>query len=91
MERLRWKTGLGSVGHGCSGNPDQGTGNPKSGEDYGPAPNIDHSNESIRNDIKEWLNWLRDEIGFRGWRFDFVKGYNGVYSGEYVEATSGRF
>ena len=72
----------------CSGNPEfGGTGNPKSGEDYGPAPNIDHSNESIRNDIKEWLNWLRDEIGFRGWRFDFVKGYNGVYSGEYVEAT----
>ena len=72
----------------CSGNPAfGGTGNPKTGEDYGPAPNIDHRNESIRNDIKEWLNWLRDEIGFRGWRFDFVKGYNGVYSGEYVEAT----
>ena len=72
----------------CSGNPAfGGTGNPKTGEDYGPAPNIDHRNESIRNDIKEWLNYLRDEIGFRGWRFDFVKGYNGVYSGEYVEAT----
>jgi alpha-amylase len=64
-----------------------GRGNPKTGEDYGPAPNIDHRNEKIRNDIKEWLNWLRDDIGFRGWRFDFVKGYNGVFSGEYVEST----
>jgi len=41
----------------------------------------------VRNDLKEWLAWLRQDVGFRGWRFDFVKGYSGVFTGEYVDAT----
>ena len=35
---------------------------------------LDHSNEELRGALKEWLSWLRNEIGFMGWRFDFVKG-----------------
>ena len=35
---------------------------------------LDHSNEEVRAALKEWLTWLRHEIGFMGWRFDFVKG-----------------
>ncbi len=38
-------------------------------------------------DLKEWLTWLRREVGFDGWRFDFVKGYRGERVHEYVEAT----
>lgn len=30
---------------------------------------------NVREDIKDWLKWLRNSIGFDGWRFDFVKGY----------------
>ena len=60
----------------CSNNPEYGgTGNGKSGEDYTAAPNIDHSQERVRQDIVKWLRWLRNSIGFAGWRFDFVKGY----------------
>ena len=29
--------------------------------------------ERVRKDIIEWLRWLRNSIGFDGWRFDFVK------------------
>lgn len=58
----------------CSNNPEfGGTGNMKSQEDYIAAPNIDHSQEKVRKDIIEWLLWLRNSIGFAGWRFDFVK------------------
>ena len=38
-------------------------------------------------DIKHWLSWLRSDVGFDGWRFDFVKGYGGRHVREYVEAT----
>ena len=38
-------------------------------------------------DLKEWLTWLRQDVGFDGWRFDFVKGYRGERVREYVEAT----
>ena len=35
---------------------------------------LDHTNEEVRAALKDWLSWLRHEIGFMGWRFDFVKG-----------------
>ena len=38
-------------------------------------------------DLKEWLTWLRHDVGFDGWRFDFVKGYGGERVAEYIEAT----
>lgn len=43
------------------------------GDIFHAAPNIDHSQEFVRKDIKEWLNWLRNNIGFDGWRLDFVR------------------
>ena len=64
-----------------------GTGGKSTGEEYEAAPNIDHSNEQIRKDLKEWLMWLKDDIGFVGWRLDFVKGFAGRYFQEYVESS----
>ena len=72
----------------CSNNPSYGgTGGYKAQEDYPAAPNLDHSQEKVRKDIIEWMRWLRNSIGFDGWRFDFVKGYDGKYVGEYINAT----
>jgi alpha-amylase len=71
----------------CQDNPQfGGQGNRKSGDDFTAAPNIDHSQDFVRSDLKEWLKWLISEVGFRSLRFDFVKGYSGEYVGEYVEA-----
>lgn len=72
----------------CSNNPAfGGSGGLKSAEDYPAAPNIDHSQERIRKDIAEWMRYLRNSIGFDGWRFDYVKGYDGRWVREYVDAT----
>lgn len=58
----------------CSNNASfGGTGGRKKTEDYPAAPNLDHSQERVRKDIIEWMRWLRNSIGFDGWRFDFVK------------------
>mmetsp|Transcript_5062 Transcript_5062/g.15337 ORF Transcript_5062/g.15337 Transcript_5062/m.15337 type:complete len:549 (-) Transcript_5062:926-2572(-) len=51
-----------------------GTGNPDTGDDYGAAPDLDHANPELREALKEWMGWLADDIGFRGWRFDFARG-----------------
>ncbi|XP_058736443.1 uncharacterized protein LOC131608878 isoform X2 [Vicia villosa] len=69
----------------------QGRGNPSSGDIFHAAPNVDHSQDFVRKDIKEWLNWLRKDIGFDGWRLDFVKGFSGTYVKEYIEASKPAF
>ena len=68
-----------------------GTGNDQTGDDFPAAPNVDHTNETVRNDLKGWLNWLRQDVGYDGWRFDFAKGYAGRFVGEYVEASNPTF
>lgn len=69
----------------------QGRGNPSSGEIFHAAPNIDHSQDFVRRDIKEWLNWLRNDIGFDGWRLDFARGFSGGHVKEYIEASNPAF
>ncbi|XP_030482491.2 uncharacterized protein LOC115699295 isoform X2 [Cannabis sativa] len=69
----------------------QGRGNPSSGDIFHAAPNIDHSQEFVRKDIKEWLNWLRNNIGYDGWRLDFVRGFSGSFVKEYIEASNPAF
>ncbi|XP_027348715.1 alpha-amylase 3, chloroplastic isoform X3 [Abrus precatorius] len=69
----------------------QGRGNKSSGDNFHAAPNIDHSQEFVRKDLKEWLCWLRKEIGYDGWRLDFVRGFWGGYVKDYLEASEPYF
>ncbi|THF98260.1 hypothetical protein TEA_005527 [Camellia sinensis var. sinensis] len=70
---------------------EQGKGNKSSGDCFHAAPNIDHSQEFVRKDLKEWLCWLREEIGYDGWRLDFVRGFWGGYVKDYIEASEPYF
>ncbi|KAL6615931.1 hypothetical protein ACP70R_038201 [Stipagrostis hirtigluma subsp. patula] len=69
----------------------QGRGNKSSGDNFHAAPNIDHSQEFVRNDLIEWLCWMRKEVGYDGWRLDFVRGFWGGYVKDYLEATEPYF
>ncbi len=39
---------------------------------------------TFRAGLIDWLNWLKNIIGFDGWRFDFVRGYGASYIQEYI-------
>ncbi|XWS34048.1 hypothetical protein CRYUN_Cryun21dG0005700 [Craigia yunnanensis] len=69
----------------------QGRGNKSSGDNFHAAPNIDHSQDFVRKDLKEWLFWLRDDIGYDGWRLDFVRGFWGGYVKDYLDASEPYF
>lgn len=61
------------------------------GDNYSAARDIDHTNSTVRNDISTWMNWLKNTIGFDGWRYDYVRGYSGYYNGVYNDATNAYF
>lgn len=69
----------------------QGRGNKSSGDNFHAAPNIDHSQDFVRKDLKEWLCWLRKDIGYDGWRLDYVRGFWGGYVKDYIEVTEPYF
>ncbi len=46
------------------------------------ARDLDHSNPDLRAEIKKYLKRLR-KFGYRGWRYDMVKGFASGYVAEY--------
>lgn len=59
----------------------------------GPAfnnfPDLCTTNPYVRNQILKWGQWLYDQIGFRGWRFDFAIGYNASTVKAWVDEIGG--
>lgn len=61
------------------------------GEGYNAARDIDHTNETVQDGIVTWMNDVLKNAGFVGWRYDMVKGYNGIYTGYYNAKTESEF
>ncbi|MEO1448430.1 MAG: starch-binding protein, partial [Bacteroidota bacterium] len=70
------------------GNP---CGNWDTGDNYSAARDIDHTNQTVQNDISAWMNWMKNTVGFDGWRYDYIRGYSGAYNKIYNDATSAYF
>ena len=34
---------------------------------------LDHTNDQLRKSLKDWMRWLKSELGFDSFRFDFAK------------------
>jgi alpha-amylase len=64
-----------------------GTGNADTGDSFHAAPDIDHTNDKVREDIVEWMKWLK-KLGFKAWRYDYSKGYAAKYAGFYDQNTA---
>lgn len=47
----------------------KGKGHRATGDEFAAAPNIDHMQDYVRKDLVDWLQWLRSDIGFDGWRY----------------------
>ena len=58
---------------------------------YGPARDLDHRNPAVRDEIKRYMRFLKNDLGFDGWRYDFVHGYNPIYNKEYNDDTNPYF
>lgn len=66
-------------------------GNADTGAQYAASRDLDHTNTNVQNEIKQYLNDYLKPAGFVGWRYDFVKGYDGYYVGMYNAASGAEF
>ncbi|MBR4483364.1 MAG: starch-binding protein, partial [Paludibacteraceae bacterium] len=54
---------------------------------YCAARDLDHSSSKVQEHIKKYLLWMKNDIGYDGWRYDLVKGYLGKYTKIYNQAA----
>ena len=60
------------------------------GSNWDGARDLDHANSCLRGGIKTYLSKLKT-FGYRGWRYDMVKGFDPVYIAEYNFASTPTF
>lgn len=68
-----------------------GKGHRSDGDFFLAAPNVDHSQPFVKADLEEWMSWLMQEVGYDGWRLDYVRGFWGGHVKDYMEATNPQF
>lgn len=59
------------------------SGNPDTGTNDGGCRDLDHTNEYVQNMCKAYTKWMRNTIGFDGFRYDMTLGYAGKYLSMY--------
>ncbi len=57
------------------------------GEGSPYARDMAHDSGVVSQGYKDWMQWLKNTIGFDGWRYDFVKGYAAWAVGMYNDYT----
>lgn len=62
------------------------TGAVDTGDNFDGARDLDHTKTYVQDAVKAYLKWMKNEMGFDGWRYDMVKGFSGSYINTYNTA-----
>lgn len=57
--------------------------NNDTGEGWDGCRDLDHKSTNVKNNIKAYLNFLLNDLGYAGFRYDMVKGFSAAYLGSY--------
>lgn len=67
------------------------TGANDTGDDFDGARDLDHSSQNVQAMVKAYLDFLLNDLGYAGVRYDMVKGYSPMYTGIYNTAAQPQF
>ena len=74
------KTWADSKGISLSSNNDEG-------EDWSGCRDLDHKSANVQTIIKAYENFLINDLGYTGFRYDMVKGFNASHVADYNDAA----
>ncbi|MFA4045439.1 alpha-amylase [Prevotella sp. PCHR] len=55
------------------------------------ARDLDHKSLNVQNNVKAYLNFLLNDLGYAGVRYDMVKGYSASFTALYNDAAKPQF
>ena len=61
------------------------------GQDWDGCRDLDHKSANVQKIIKAYLKFLKEDIGYTGFRYDMVKGFSGTHVADYNDATGVKF
>ena len=78
---LTWAT---QNGYSLSSNND-------TGEGWGGMRDLDHKSTNVQTCVKAYLDFLKNDLGYAGFRYDMVKGYSAAFTAIYNAASQPEF
>ena len=61
------------------------------GDDFGDCRDLDHKSANVQKVVKAYLKFLKEDLGYEGFRYDMVKGFNASHVDDYNTATGIQF
>ena len=61
------------------------------GEGWDGMRDLDHTSQNVQTIVKAYLDFLLNDLGYAGFRYDMVKGYSGQYTKLYNNASKPQF
>ena len=81
----------GATNQWATSNGYQLSSNIDTGEGWGGMRDLDHKSTNVQTIAKAYLNCLRNDLGYAGFRYDMVKGYSASFTGQYNAASQPEF
>lgn len=57
------------------------------GEDWSGCRDLDHKSLNVQTIVKAYLKYLKDDLGYTGFRYDMVKGFSGSHVADYNKSV----
>ena len=61
------------------------------GEDWGGMRDLDHKSQNVQTIVKAYENYLLNDLGYAGFRYDMVKGFGASHVGDYNTAANVKY
>lgn len=65
--------------------------NNDTGEDWSGCRDLDHKSQNVNANIKAYLRFLLEDLGYTGFRYDMVKGYSASFTADYNNTVKPQF